>query len=312
MPAGPAGPAGAGTGTGGRYAWASEDEDSELSSDGEGVIFGTSPPPARPERPRAGRDPPQESLKSLGRDRGRDQGRGRAPGAQAEQLGDGGLDAGAPEPTPSASEPEVTPSASEPEATPSASEPEPVFRAMTASKLRQSLRRSFSDELELERAKTEGPGDGGGGPPPGVKATSGASSPWANLDRILAGIETAQRSSGKMGALYARLRELQGIHLGLTGHEEELRLAHAGLAAERRHYLALLRRIEAELVPNDHLDDADKRLGGRLEDIIYSVDESDGAVHLVGAKGRAIDYRALSARGVLDARLLRLVLDRGA
>ena len=206
----------------------------------------------------------------------------------------------------------MTPSASEPEATPSASEPEPVFRAMTASKLRQSLRRSFSDELELERAKPEGPGDGGGGPPPGVKATSGASSPWANLDRILAGIETAQRSSGKMGALYARLRELQGIHLGLTGHEEELRLAHAGLAAERRHYLALLRRIEAELVPNDHLDDADKRLGGRLEDIIYSVDESDGAVHLVGAKGRAIDYRALSARGVLDARLLRLVLDRGA
>ena len=74
---------------------------------------------------------------------------------------------------------------------------------MTASKLRQSLRRSFSDELELERAKTEGPGDGGGGPPPDVKAASGVSSPWPNLDRILAGIETAQRSSGKMGALYA-------------------------------------------------------------------------------------------------------------
>ena len=302
---------GPGAGPESRYAWASEDEDSELSSDGEGVIFGTSPPArAAAGPPRAEPDPPQ-ALKSLGR------GRGRAPGGQEEegQPGDGGLDAGAPEATPSASEPEAAPSASEPEATPSASEPEPVFRAMTASKLRQSLRRSFSDELELEleRAKPEGPGDGGGGPPPGVKAASGASSPWANLDRILAGIETAQRSSGKMGALYARLRELQGIHLGLTGHEEELRLAHAGLAAERRHYLALLRRIEDELVPNDHLDDADKRLGGRLEDIIYSVDNTPaGAVHLVGAKGRAIDYRALSARGVLDARLLRLVLDRGA
>ena len=300
---------GPGAGPESRYAWASEDEDSELSSDGEGVIFGTSPPArAAAGPPRAAPDPPQ-ALKSLGR------GRGRAPGGQEGQPGDGGLDAGAPEATPSASEPEAAPSASEPEATPSASEPEPVFRAMTASKLRQSLRRSFSDELELEleRAKPEGPGDGGGGPPPGVKAASAASSPWANLDRILAGIETAQRSSGKMGALYARLRELQGIHLGLTGHEEELRLAHAGLAAERRHYLALLRRIEDELVPNDHLDDADKRLGGRLEGIIYSVDDTPaGAVHLVGAKGRAIDYRALSARGVLDARLLRLVLDRGA